>query len=171
MNYHWVAVQIGKLRPGIEPWPTFLLLQGDLPTTAWSQRWLVWGMTSKGKQEPRVRECQLPQFARTRMSQQEPWGPQCDPYSRPDPTSSKHLKVSASLSHSHWWEGKRTSYFALKKWALTSLFGIRKKMPSQKINHHFYLQCISQNSEKCRAFLHRPRTKASFITIHHTYRA
>lgn len=41
-------------------------------------------------------------------------------------------------------------------------------MPSQKINHHFYLQCISQNSEKCRAFLHRPRTKASFITIHHT---
>ena len=29
-------------------------------------------------------------------------GPQSDPYSRPDPASSKQLKVSASLSHSHW---------------------------------------------------------------------
>lgn len=40
------------------------------------------------------------------------------------------------------------------------LFTLLEKMPSQEINHHFYLQCISQNSQKCHAFLHRPQIKA-----------
>lgn len=124
-----VTLQVGKLKLGMGPWLASRLLQRNLPIGGWKQSWHDFGNDAKreeegGKKPQYLDGANIPNSPEIRWASWKPEYHNLTKTQTPYPPSFKSPKNPASSSHSFC--VLRTSYFALKKWMLTSLYIIRE---------------------------------------------